>query len=209
MARTRIKICGITSHEDALKAISVGVDALGFNFWEGSARVVSISRAREICARLPPFVSIVGLLVNAEARFVDELLNTVPVNFLQFHGDETPEQCQRYETPFLKAIRMRPDLDIEKELASYSMANGILLDAYRKGVPGGTGQGFDWQRIPVEYRKQIILAGGLTEANVGQAIDCVRPFAVDVSGGIEISPGVKDHKKIERFVKAVKEADSQ
>lgn len=209
MGRTRVKICGITSYEDALSAISAGADALGFVFWEGSPRAVSLQRAHEICARLPPFVSVVGLLVNAGSRFVDELMDTVPVNFLQFHGDERPEQCQQFGKPFLKALRMRPDLDIEKEIAAYSAANGILLDAYRKGVPGGTGESFDWERIPLEYRHQIILAGGLTEFNVGQAIRCVRPYAVDVSGGVEMSPGEKDSKKIEGFVNAVKEADSQ
>jgi phosphoribosylanthranilate isomerase len=208
VGHTRIKICGITSYEDALTAISAGADALGFVFWEGSARAVNVDQARKICERLPPFVSTVGLLVNAEPKYVDELLRTVPIHLLQFHGDETSGQCQQFGKPFLKAIRMRPDLDIEKEIVAYSAANGVLLDAYRKGIPGGTGESFDWGRIPVEYRSQIILAGGLTELNVGQAINCVRPYAVDVSGGVEMSPGEKDSNKVERFVRAVKEADN-
>ncbi len=207
VVRTRIKICGITSYEDAITAVSAGADALGFVFWEGSKRFVGLQQAYEICMRLPPFVSFVGLTVNAETRFVEEILDTVPIDFLQFHGDETPEQCQQFKKPFLKAIRMRPDLDIEQEIVRYSQANGILLDAYRKGVPGGTGEVFDWERIPPAYRNSIILAGGLTENNIGAAIDCVRPYAVDVSGGVELSPGVKSPGKIEGFTSAVTAAD--
>jgi phosphoribosylanthranilate isomerase len=207
VGRTRVKICGITSPEDALIAVANGADAIGLVFWQPSPRSVSLQQAKAICSQLPAFVSVVGLVVDADDALITDILRSVSIDVLQFHGNETPEQCLRYGHPFIKAIRMRPELDISAEIASFSMASSILLDAYQKGVPGGTGERFDWQRIPADYRSEIILAGGLTADNVTDAIATVRPYAVDVSGGVEASHGVKDSLKIEAFFEGVRQAD--
>ena len=203
MSAVRSKICGITRIEDALAAVEAGADAIGFVFYPKSPRAVTAQQAKAIIAALPPFISTVGLFVNASACELNETLDAVPLDLLQFHGDETPEQCEGYHRPFIKALRVKAGDDIAAACKQYSKASGILLDTYVEGVPGGTGETFDWALIPKELSKPIILAGGLTSANVSQAIAQVRPYAVDVSGGVEKSKGIKDHDKIRAFMSAV------
>jgi len=188
-------------------AVNAGVDAIGLNFWHASKRVVTVAQAREVCAQLPPFVTVVALFVNAEQAEIEQILQQVPVDLLQFHGDEEPEFCRQFNKPYLKALRMRADIDVAAAAVKYSDANGLLLDAYREGVPGGTGERFEWQRIPLHLRGQITLAGGLTADNVAEAVAAVGPYAVDVSGGVERSAGVKHAQKIDCFVDAVTRAD--
>ncbi|MEE4361103.1 MAG: phosphoribosylanthranilate isomerase [Pseudomonadales bacterium] len=199
----RIKICGLTRPEDVHAAVDAGADALGFNFHAASPRAVSIEKARELCALLPPFVTSVGLFVDADPRTIEAVLAAVPLQMLQFHGDEAPEQCDRWARPYLKALRMREDLDPAAAAARYPGAAGILLDSYRPGVPGGTGDVFDWGRIPVDPDWPLVLAGGLDAHNVARAIRQVRPWAVDVSGGVEAEKGIKDARKMRAFVQAV------
>jgi phosphoribosylanthranilate isomerase len=203
MSAVRSKICGITRIEDALAAVEAGADAIGLVFYAKSPRAVSVQQARAIIAALPPFISTVGLFVNASRCELNETLDAVPLDMLQFHGDETPEQCEGYHRPFIKALRVQAGDDIAASCRLYAGASGILLDAYVAGVPGGTGETFDWALIPNGLSKPIILAGGLTSANVAQAITQVRPYAVDVSGGVESSKGIKDHNKIRTFMSAV------
>jgi phosphoribosylanthranilate isomerase len=203
MSAVRSKICGITRIEDALAAVEAGADAIGFVFYAKSPRAVTAQQAKAIIAALPPFVSTVGLFVNASACELNETLDAVPLDLLQFHGDETPEQCEGYHRPFIKALRVKAGDDIEAACKLYSKASGILLDTYVEGVPGGTGETFDWALIPKNLSKPVILAGGLSSANVAQAIAQVRPYAVDVSGGVEKSKGIKDHEKIRAFMSAV------
>ncbi|MBC3949277.1 phosphoribosylanthranilate isomerase [Pseudomonas folii] len=203
MSAVRSKICGITRIEDALAAVEAGADAIGFVFYAKSPRAVSVQQARAIIAALPPFISTVGLFVNASRCELNETLDAVPLDMLQFHGDETPEQCDGYHRPFIKALRVQAGDDIAASCRLYARASGILLDTFVAGVPGGTGETFDWALIPSGLEKPIILAGGLTSANVAQAITQVRPYAVDVSGGVEKSKGIKDHDKIRAFMSAV------
>lgn len=203
MSAVRSKICGITRIEDALAAVEAGADAIGFVFYPKSPRAVTVQQARAIIAALPPFISTVGLFVNASRCELNETLDAVPLDLLQFHGDETPEQCEGYHRPFIKALRVQAGDDIAASCRLYSKASGILLDTFVSGVPGGTGETFDWALIPDGLEKPIILAGGLTSANVAQAIAQVRPYAVDVSGGVEKSKGIKDHDKIRAFMSAV------
>ncbi len=204
----RIKICGLRSSEQALAAVAAGADAIGLNFYAASPRSVEPAVARDICHALPPFVTTVGLFVDAPAAFVSRVLDEVPLQMLQFHGDEDEAYCRQWRRPYLKALRMRGDLDTQAALAAHARATGILLDGYRPGVPGGTGEVFDWDRIPQERPRPIVLAGGLTAANVGEAIRRVRPWAVDVSGGVEREPGVKDPAAMEAFVRAVRAAET-
>jgi phosphoribosylanthranilate isomerase len=204
---TRIKICGITRPEDARKAASLGVDAIGLVFYRPSPRAVTIEQAVKVVDSLPPFVSVVGLFVNAAREELNAVLDQVPVDLLQFHGEEQPEDCAGYNRPFIKAIRMRDGVDLEAEAARYVAASGLLLDAYQPGIPGGTGASFEWSRVPQGMEKPIILAGGLTPENVGEGIAQVQPYAVDVSGGVEAEKGVKDHARMAAFVRAVHQAD--
>lgn len=208
---TRIKICGITRPEDARRAAALGVDAIGLVFYAPSPRHVSIGQACAVVAALPPFVTVVGLFVDAESDAVRAVLKKVPVDLLQFHGDESPDYCQQFVRPWLKAIRMRDDVDLVVEATRYGQASGLLLDAYRSGTPGGTGESFEWSRVPQNPALPIVLAGGLTPDNVGEAIGRAHPFAVDVSGGVEqergIKKGVKDQGKMAAFVAAVRTAD--
>ena len=204
MSAVRSKICGITRIDDALAAIDAGVDAIGFVFYAKSPRAVNAAQARAIIAALPPFVTTVGLFVNASACELNETLDAVPLDLLQFHGDETPEQCEGYHRPYIKALRVKAGDDIAAACAAYACASGILLDTYVEGVPGGTGQAIDWSLIPQGLSKPIILAGGLSVHNVAQAIAQVQPYAVDVSGGVEMSKGIKDHDKIRAFMQAVR-----
>lgn len=206
MSNVRSKICGITRIEDALAAAEAGADAIGFVFYAKSPRAVDVRQARAIIAELPPFVTTVGLFVNASRCELNEILEVVPLDLLQFHGDETPQDCEGYHRPWIKALRVRPGDDLEAACKLYAGARGILLDTYVAGVPGGTGEAFDWSLVPERLSKPIILAGGLSADNVGQAIVQVRPYAVDVSGGVEQAKGIKDAAKIEAFMRAVKQA---
>ncbi|WBM31397.1 MULTISPECIES: phosphoribosylanthranilate isomerase [Pseudomonas] len=206
MSYVRSKICGITRIEDALAAVEAGADAIGFVFYAKSPRAVDVRQARAIIAELSPFVTTVGLFVNASRCELNEILEVVPLDLLQFHGDEAPEDCEGYHRPWIKALRVRPGDDLEAACQRYAGARGILLDTYVAGVPGGTGEAFDWSLVPARLSKPIILAGGLSAANVGQAIAQVRPYAVDVSGGVEQAKGIKDAAKIEAFMQAVRQA---
>lgn len=207
--RTRVKICGITRVEDALAAAEAGADAVGMVFYPPSPRHVALEQAARIAAGLPPFVTKVGLFVNAERATVEAVVEQVGIDLLQFHGDEDPSECEAYARPYIKAVRMREGVDLHALRDSYRDAAGLLLDAYEPGKPGGTGATFDWQRIPVDLAGEIILAGGLTVDNVTEAVVAVRPFAVDVSGGVERSKGVKDPMKIRRFMRGVELGDQQ
>jgi phosphoribosylanthranilate isomerase len=204
---TRIKICGITRPEDAAAAADAGADAVGFVFYPPSPRAVAPARAAEIVAVLPPFVTSVGLFVNATREAVLSTLAAVPLDLLQFHGDEPPEYCGQFGRPFLKAVRVRPAIDLLKYARSYAgagRARGLLLDAYVDGTHGGTGRTFDWSIIPGGLALPVILSGGLSPGNVGQAVRQVRPAAVDVSSGVESAPGIKDPAKITAFIQAVR-----
>lgn len=212
--RTRVKICGITHPDDAYAAAALGADALGFVFYAPSPRHIEVTAARDIVCLLPAFVSSVGLFVDASADEIGAVLDAVPLTLLQFHGNETPEFCGQFGKPFLKAIRMKQEVDVAAQIARYPAARGILLDAYRPGVPGGTGEVFDWQRVPQSAARPvasppIIVAGGLTAANVGAAIRATRPWAVDVSGGVEAAPGKKDHARLAAFFDAVRHTDEE
>ncbi|KJS27041.1 MAG: phosphoribosylanthranilate isomerase [Gammaproteobacteria bacterium] len=206
MSVVRSKICGITRVDDALTAAKAGADAIGLVFYAKSPRAVDVRQAREIVAALPPFVTTVGLFVNASRCEINEILDAVPLDMLQFHGDETPAQCEGFHRPWFKALRVGNGEDIEAQVARYANASGILLDTFVAGVPGGTGERFDWSLIPAALAKPLILAGGLTAENVQQAIAQVRPYAVDVSGGVEASKGVKDASKVMAFVGRVRAA---
>jgi phosphoribosylanthranilate isomerase len=201
--RTRVKICGITRAEDASAAIQHGCDAIGLVFYEPSPRYVTPATARSIAAGLPPFVSAVGLFVDADAEYVREVLSQVRLDLLQFHGDETPEYCRQFGVPYLKAVRVRPETNLLQYAAAYADAKALLLDAYMPGTPGGTGTTFDWALIPRDFPKPIILAGGLDAGNVSEAIRQCRPYAVDVSGGVERQKGIKDAEKIAAFMRGV------
>ena len=206
MSAVRSKICGITRIEDALAAVEAGADAIGLVFYTKSPRAVSVQQARAIIAALPPFITTVGLFVNASRCELNETLDAVALDMLQFHGDETPEECDGYHRPYIKALRVKAGDDIDQVCRAYRNARGILLDTYVEGVPGGTGETFDWALIPSELSKPVILAGGLTSANVAQAIAQVKPYAVDVSGGVEKGKGIKDREKILAFMSAVQGA---
>ena len=200
---TRIKICGIKHLNDALKAVECGADAIGLIFVEKSPRYVSLTEARVIAESMPPFVTVVGLFMNASAETVREALKVVPLNLLQFHGEESPEFCDQFEMPYIKVLRMRDNANVVAFAQDYPNAAGILLDSYHKDAGGGTGQSFDWDLIPDDVPLPLILAGGLNSENVASAIEAVKPYAVDVSSGVESEPAVKDHKKIEQFIKEV------
>jgi phosphoribosylanthranilate isomerase len=202
----RVKICGITRLQDLHAACEAGADALGFVFYEKSPRHVTVERAAELVRALPPFVQSVGLFVNAGPAFVESVLHAVPLDLLQFHGDETPAECARYGRPYIKAVRVRPDTDLLKYAADFEAARGLLLDAFVPGVPGGTGERFDWNLIPASLPKLVILSGGLTPDNIAEAVQQVRPWAVDVSSGVEVSKGIKDAQRIARFIAHAKEA---
>ncbi|MCB4811560.1 phosphoribosylanthranilate isomerase [Methylovorus menthalis] len=204
--RTRVKICGITRAKDAIAAVQQGADAIGLVFVEASPRHVSIAQAKDAIRSLPPFVTVVGLFVNADPAYVEQVLNEVRLDILQFHGDESPEECQRYARPYMKAIRVRPDTNLLQYALDYYHARALLLDAYVDGVAGGTGQRFDWTLIPSNLPLPIVLAGGLDADNVADAIKQVRPYAVDVSGGVEAQKGIKDAGKIAAFMRGVTDA---
>ncbi|MEK8080866.1 phosphoribosylanthranilate isomerase [Pseudomonas sp. XK-1] len=206
MSVVRSKICGITRIEDALSAAEAGADAIGLVFYAKSPRAVSVQQARAIIAALPPFVTTVGLFVDASRQELDEILAAVPLDLLQFHGDESPAFCEALQRPYIKALRVKPGDDLAAQVAAYGQASGVLLDTYVPGIPGGTGEAFDWSLVPQGLNKPIILAGGLVAENVAAAIRQVRPYAVDVSGGVEAGKGIKDAEKIRAFMRAVKTA---
>ncbi len=201
---TRVKICGITRIEDAVCAAQQGADAIGLVFYAPSPRAVGIQQAADIVAQLPPFVTTVGLFVDADAAFVQNVIIRVSLDLLQFHGDEPPEYCEQFNKPYMKAIRMRDDLSLESSVLRYENAKALLLDSYQPGIPGGTGTTFDWGRIPDKMQKPIVLAGGLDAGNVAGAIQQTSPYAVDVSGGVEANKGIKDAAKMAAFINEVK-----
>lgn len=204
--RVRVKICGITRVEDAQSAVLAGADAIGFVFHPDSPRQVTPAQAARIVAALPPFVTTVGLFVDADEQRIRETLAQVPLSLLQFHGDESEAQCRIYGLPWIKALRVQPGQDVQALMTSWPHAAGILLDAWHPTQHGGTGLQFDWSLVPQASAVPIILAGGLTPANVAEAIRRTRPYAVDVSGGVEASKGVKDAEKIEAFMAGVRSA---
>ncbi len=205
--KTRIKICGLTREADVDAAVAAGADAIGFVFYPPSPRYVTPERAAELARRLPPFVAAVGLFVNPEPAQVEAVLAKVPLEVLQFHGDETESQCRRYLRAYLKAARVRPDLDLVQYAAAYPSARAILLDAFVDGYGGG-GKTFDWSLIPAGLAQSIVLSGGLDGDNVAEAVRRVRPAAVDVSSGVEAAKGIKDAAKIRAFIAAVRSADN-
>lgn len=207
--RIRTKICGITRVEDALVAAQAGVDAIGLVFYAKSPRAVSVAQAQKIIAALPPFVSTVGLFVNASRVEINAVLDELPLDVLQFHGDEAPADCEGFARPYFRALRMQPGIDIAACAVEYVNAQGILLDAWVPGIHGGTGERFDWAQIPSNLAKPLILAGGLNADNVTEAMQQVQPWAVDVSGGVEASPGIKDADKMRRFLYAVHMKNAQ
>ena len=204
--RTRIKICGLTREEDVDAAVAAGVNAIGFVFYPQSPRYITPQRAAALAQRIPPFVDIVGLFVNESPEVVREICAAVPINLLQFHGDEDAGYCRQFARPYLRAARVRPGLDLLEFARSFPDTRGLLLDAFVDGYGGG-GHVFDWTLIPPALPGFLVLSGGLTAANVGAAIERVRPVAVDVSSGVEMSKGIKDHSKIAAFVAAVRKAD--
>lgn len=208
--RTRVKICGITRIEDAQAAVRQGADAIGLVFYAPSPRAVEIEQAREIIASLPAFVCKVALLVDADSRYVRQLLDALSIDLLQFHGNESPAFCEQFGRSYIKAVRMSEDVALESVAVQYASASGLLLDSYQPGVPGGTGHAFDWQRLAgVELTAPLILAGGLHADNITQAIQTVHPYAVDTSSGVEQGKGIKDEEKIKAFMSGVNRADAQ
>jgi phosphoribosylanthranilate isomerase len=205
--KTRIKICGLTREADVDAAVAAGADAIGFVFYPPSPRYVTPVRAAELARRVPPFVDVVGLFVNATSEEIAATCAAVPLNLLQFHGDEAPEFCRSFARPWLRAARVRPGLDLVEFARSHAEARGLLLDAFVEGYGGG-GHVFDWTLIPPDLPGHLVLSGGLHAGNVGDAIRRVRPVAVDVSSGVEAGKGIKDHGKIAAFVAAVRAADA-
>lgn len=203
---TRIKICGLTREEDVEAAVAAGADAIGLVFYPKSPRYVPPERAAALVRRVPSFVTVVGLFVNASPEGVRAICDQVPLNLLQFHGDETPGDCRQFARPWLRAARVRPGFDLVEFARAFSDARGLLLDAFVEGYGGG-GHVFDWTLIPPDLPGHLILSGGLTPDNVGNAIRRVRPVAVDVSSGVESAKGIKDHHKMAAFVAAVRKAD--
>ncbi|HAI67822.1 MAG TPA: phosphoribosylanthranilate isomerase [Gammaproteobacteria bacterium] len=201
--RTRVKICGITRPEDAQHAALLGVDAIGLVFYDKSPRAVSIQQAHAILQALPPFVTTVGLFVNAEPSFVRDTLAQIPLDILQFHGEETPAYCLEFTRPYIKALRMQPGVDVSAYAVEHQHAQALLLDSYVQGIKGGTGIVFDWQQVPSHIEKPIIIAGGLRPENVNQVITTLHPYAIDVSGGVESAKGIKDADKMTAFMKGV------
>ena len=204
--RTRVKICGITRVEDALIAVAQGADAIGLVFYPPSPRYVTPAQAAEIVNALPAFITLVALFVDASRADVEAVLSQVNIDLIQFHGQESADECRQYGKSYMKAIRVKSDTNLVQYTTEYSDAKALLLDTYAEGVPGGTGQVFDWTIIPKNLSKPIVLAGGLDAENVEQAIRQVKPYAVDVSGGVEFKKGIKDAAKIAAFMRGVSNA---
>lgn len=202
----KIKICGLRDPETALATARLGADAIGLVFYAPSPRAVDIETASGIARALPAFVCTVGLFVDADPGYVREVLARVPLDLLQFHGDESPEYCRQFGRPYLKAVRVKPGLDLLEYAARYADARGILVDAYTPGTPGGTGETFDWSLLPARLPLPLILSGGLNAGNVAHAIRQVRPWAVDVSSGVESARGIKDVAMVAAFIEQVNSA---
>jgi phosphoribosylanthranilate isomerase len=209
MMRTRVKICGITRAEDARSAIEYGADAIGLVFFEDSPRHVTPEQAGRITADVAPFVTVVGLFVDASPTGIRHVLEHVPLSLLQFHGHESNDDCNGYGLPFIKSVAMKPDTDLREQIRAYPDAGGILLDAWQPQLHGGGGQVFDWTQVPHDLEAPVILAGGLTAANVAAAIRQVRPYAVDVSSGVESAKGIKSAGMISAFMKGVTDSDAE
>jgi phosphoribosylanthranilate isomerase len=217
--RTRVKICGITRVEDGIAAASAGADAIGLIFWPGSPRCVQVEQARAIMAAVPAFVTTVGLFVDPQPEAVRAALAAVPLDLLQFHGDEAPGLCASFGRPYIKAIPVRPGVDLLQYAAQFPAAHGLLFDAFEPGgLPGGTGTTFDWARLPPQLTdpmsRRLILSGGLTPQNVAAAVRQLHPWAVDVSSGVEVTDadgkprkGIKNSTKIIAFIREVRSAD--
>lgn len=204
---TAVKICGITRIEDGLAAAHHGAHAIGLVFHRASPRYVTPEQAATISRALPPFVTVVGLFVDLPATEVRAILDAVPLQLLQFHGNEDPPYCAAFSRPYIKAIRMAPEVDLLQCAGFHSAAKGLLLDAYTPAAPGGTGESFEWARVPANLPLPVVLAGGLTPENVGAAVRAVRPWAVDVSSGVERGKGIKDVNKIAAFIRGARDAD--
>ncbi|HHW78258.1 MAG TPA: phosphoribosylanthranilate isomerase [Xanthomonadaceae bacterium] len=206
--RTRVKICGVTRPEDGVTAAQLGADAIGLVFHPPSPRYVTADLAYRIVAALPPFVATVGLFMNAEPEAVRAVLSEVPLSLLQFHGDEDPGYCAAFGLPYLKAVPMGADADVRDYERRFAAAAGLLLDSHGGHKMGGTGQSFDWTRIPAERRKPLVLAGGLHPGNVAAALRQVHPYAVDVSSGVETAKGIKDPELMRAFLRGVYDGES-
>ncbi|MGA7802470.1 MAG: phosphoribosylanthranilate isomerase [Gammaproteobacteria bacterium] len=206
--RTRVKICGITRSEDGVAAANLGADAIGLVFHPHSPRAVGIDQAKAIVAALPPFVTVVALFVDAPTERIRSVLDAVPVDLLQFHGAEPAAACVGYGRRYIKAISMRPGLEVAAAMAEHPAAAAFLLDAFHPAVAGGSGERFDWNRVPGERLQPIVLAGGLDPDNVPEAVRRVRPYGVDVSSGVESTKGVKDHIKLRQFIEGVRRVDA-
>lgn len=205
--RTRVKICGITRLEDAMAAVRHGADAIGFILWSRSERYISPEKASQIVGCLPPFVQAVGVYVNPDKSWVNTTSETAGLDLLQFHGNETPDFCNQFHLPYIKAVRVRKELDLLQYARQYEGARGLLLDTYTAGIPGGTGHVFDWKLIPAGLPLPWILSGGLHPGNVADAIIQTHPPAIDVSSGVEIAKGIKDVNKISAFMQGVRSCE--
>lgn len=204
--KTRVKICGITRIEDALVCANEGVDAIGLVFYAKSPRNLAADKAAEICRALPAFVTSVALFKDADAKTVLDTINTTGVDLLQFHGSESVEFCEQFERPYIKAVGMEGVKNIHAYASQYQSARGLLLDSHAPGAAGGTGKTFDWKEVPNDLKQAIILAGGLSVENVAEAIAIARPYAVDISSGVESTPAIKDAEKIRHFMRQVNNA---
>jgi phosphoribosylanthranilate isomerase len=209
MTRTRIKFCGITRMQDAQAAAALGVDAIGLVLTRKSPRFIEVAQARDIRRSVPPFVTVVTLFMDDEPGWIAKAIDAIAPDLLQFHGAERAADCVRYDRPYLKAVPMADGVDVRAFMAMHPAATGFLLDGHASGEQGGRGKSFDWSRIPEKLQRPVVLAGGLTCDNVGSAIRAARPYAVDVSSGIESAPGVKDLDKMQRFIEEVQRACSK
>ncbi|WP_369857749.1 phosphoribosylanthranilate isomerase [Candidatus Thalassolituus haligoni] len=211
--RTRVKICGVTRVEDAIKVVNSGADAIGLVFYPPSPRAVDMQQAADIAAVIPAFVTVTALFVNPTVEQVQSVLDAVRIDLIQFHGDEDDGFCQQFNRPYIKAVRVRQASDMVEACVRFPGALSLLLDSYKPGVPGGTGETFDWSLVPDDLNKPIILAGGLSPVNVATAIRDLHPFAVDVSGGVEAdgpgNKGIKDASKIQAFMNEVYRVDNE
>lgn len=208
MTPTRCKICGLTSQADVQAAVALGADAIGLVFYAPSPRAVTIESARAAIRDMPPFVTVTALFVNPSAEEVNEVLSALPqIQLLQFHGEEPADFCRQFARPYIKAVSMKAGVDLRQAAEQWPDAQALLVDTYKPGVPGGSGETFDWQQLPSVLPKPLILAGGLTPDNVAQAVAQVHPYAVDVSGGVEAAKGVKDVEKMAQFLSNLRQAD--
>lgn len=206
ISRTRIKICGITRREDALTVIEAGADALGLVFVKASPRYVTIEQAQELLSSLPAFINKVGLFVNSDSAEIRNVISKVSLDYLQFHGDEKEAFCAQFSKPYIKAIRIKPETNLLETISEFKSAAAILIDAWHPDLAGGTGETFDWSllsKLPGENIPVLIVAGGLDPENVSSAVHMLKPYAVDVSSGVEDSPGIKSKVKIQNFINEV------